>query len=371
MNRISLDVFEEEILPFKHYHEIEWEESKEDGDIKQGRIMLEKMGFTNYIDYIYHQMGFEEIFDLPDIMLDKIIEKIPLEGISKYLKLSENRINKYKNYLNGHLLGFNKSLTRELYKKFKTKIDAGSYLSHTNIDIKTVQYILDKTDKEIDKLDAAIIRGENVDIKDLYKNIYVMRNPKVIPMIKDLKIPEISEVYQQLGLNPDINEDIQKYLGDGLDDYLISACQNPRTPVEYIEVILETLQEIGWYTSEYLSLILSTHIQTPEFMKYYSNEYLEDQRSYFSNPCTKVTKEMLLEFKDAPIFYKSNPLCRYSLLSQFITKDEIWLRSSAMTIENYKNSNKKPIQYYTRATYEILKKSGRWPPGTEEPKWMF
>ena len=375
---LPFDVVDEISGELMDYHNISWEDATKGSDILYNRKLLEKMGFTNYIDYVYHQMGFEEIFDLPDIMLDKIIEKIPLEGISKYLKLSENRINKYAKYLNGHLLGFNKSLTRKLYNEFKDKIDGGSYLSHTNIDFKTAQHFLDKTlelVKKAEKEEKTMNAEKDIDrmYKDAYKYAFILQNPKIIPILPELKIPKLSILYEyHLALNPAINDNIHNSSVPATysASYIHGFSKNPFLPLDMIEKYIKYSEDTK-YLSGNITNVLKFHVMDKQFMKKYGELYNKFPFMKLENPCIKVTKEMISEIEEkmedsgfsnacAFQFYEANPLCRIPILNS-MGYEMVKSPTSAYTVSDFKNRaigtrdyGPPRVGYYTRITKKIL-----------------
>lgn len=230
---LSLDVIDDTINEWFQYHDILWENAKQNIDVELGRHLLQKMGFTNYVDYIYRQMAFQEVFDLPDIMLDKIIDKIPVEGISRYLRLSEVRINKYAEYLNGELLATNKSFTKNFFNIFKEKIDTGAYLEIAMLDKKVVDHYL-----------RILNRGNSKDGSSKY--LPILKNPMLPSLLlsifddtRDIDDNREETMLVMFAMNPVLNESFETYIGGTSEQYFRTICmRNPVIPLDYARKIL-------------------------------------------------------------------------------------------------------------------------------------
>ena len=323
-----------EILGFTRYDQIDWENVESHDDLLMNREMLQKTyDFTNYIDYVYHQISFYEIFDLPNAVIDKIIDSIPLHGLSQFLKLSEQRIERYAEYLNGQLVALNKSLTPDLFRKYKDKLDIFVYYQQIDIDEESFLKIIEKANEKVKEGTKRGSRTYLELILELDGDRYnIFKNPKVIPFLKDFnfsKIMNLNVKYGKILFNNtgrivdnvmNLSVHIFGYiaLNPALDLKILKRClpfMKTKDEMNYFKYQCSTNPFISddiieYLKKDYINTILSHHLLTDEFMKKYRSLY-KGTYEYLFNPCINDQES---DFSDsqkmAELYARNNPLAR-------------------------------------------------------------
>ena len=333
-----------QILENQQYIDYNWEDTKSDKDLDLNRKILLSFGFEKYLYYIYHQIAFQQLFDLPNIIIDTIIDKIPIEGFNLYFKLSDTRIERYAPYLTGKLIILNDSLTPALLRKYKDKLDTSRYYQK-------IKYI---DEKQFEKL-----------LK--YKKTDILHNPTIIPFVEKRRTLTALEEYE-LSMNPELTKEVILTNTISFDTFLT----NPLLSNEIIESLLAEREDDRAFI---LRTILAHHIQTDDFMKMFGKYYKKYPLTFFENPCSKINQsninflmaeyDMLYQISHEEIInaYIKNPLCKINLLYMLKEGSEgeydegvelpeqFTIKSSAYTFENYKDT----YLQYASITYETRK----------------
>ena len=309
-------------LEFTRYDQIAWEDSK---DTELNCKMLSELGYSSYIDYVFHCIGWYEIFDLPNITLVKIITKIPKKGFSRFLLLSENRLESLKDYVDWKEVSRNKSLTPTLFRKFKDKIDITYYYEIIKLDKNMFYQILRIASKEFDNYRIDKERGKKF-IKQPLNRYRVFSNPLVIPFLEKLDTKRylplqplwiegtqtrvgdfvVDSIIKAIAMNPDINLEVYySYDYKSSVEYKRQYASNPFLPSDIIEIMKK----------DYIEDILRKHLLIDEFMEKYGSLYNKYPMYFFMNPSAKITKDMINE--KTVKWYKLNPLRHKNWIKNF------------------------------------------------------
>lgn len=323
---LDRDTFSE-ILSNMTYDRISWDTAKTDGELKLNRSMILKTyNITNYFTYVERQIAFEEFIDLPNVILDKIIDKLKVKpNFSRFLLLSKTRLARYGDDLDWTEVSRNKSLLPSLVRLHKEKIVWFPYYEIIDLTEEKFLNIVKLANEDLNK--NIVIRKETIGQgfgsriitrKEItsYKDRYgIFANPQVIPFLKDFKFNLIDtgmvptdtkdhfatfkqvikpKVWTNIVDNPALNVMIFNKFYVWMDDnssrqgFMMECAKNRHLSRAMINRIIksDTLVKTDFLTRT----ILENHIQTDWFMEEFGNEgYKEFPETFDKNLCSKFT----------------------------------------------------------------------------------
>lgn len=92
-------------------------------------------------------------------------------------------------------------------------------------------------------------------------------------------------------------------------------------------------------------------------MKEYGHLYTKYPESFYVNPCSKITEELLRSEESDVGSYITNPLCKLSLVEKInMGVEEEYFPTSACTMKDYERFPDLNCRYLTRKIMPVSKK---------------